>query len=332
MSRSSSPLIRILRRRTVLAIPVIVCVVVLNFLLLRTVPGDLVDVMAAQQQISDPAILERMRQEYGLTRSGPEQLLDYARGVVGLHLGYSNYYHQPVASLVVGRLPATMLLMAASLVLAAAIGVLAGVVASLRPHGWLDNLALVLSVTTFGAPNFWVGLMLMVLLAVKFPIFPVAGLETLDARVGGMARIVDVARHLVLPALSLGLFYAGIYARVTRAAMLEVKGADFIRTARAKGLSEHRIAWKHALRNALLPVVTLVGLQIGAMIGGAVVVETVFNWPGVGTLLLEAVQARDLPVVLGVLLVTSVVVIVSNIVVDIVYLWIDPRLSRGQDA
>ena len=235
----------------------------------------------------------------------------------------------PVLEVILVHLPATLLLMASSITIAATLGIAAGAVAAVRVNTLWDNLLSFVAVFFFAAPSFWLGIMLTVLFSVKLGWLPVGGIATLGAEGGALSTAFDVLRHLLLPALTLGLFYAAVYARVMRASMLEVLGQDFVRTARAKGLAPWLVITRHVLRNALLPIVTLFGLQLGTVLGGSVVVETVFSWPGIGSLLLDSVSSRNYPVVLGVLVFSALLVIVANITVDLVYLRLDPRI-RGR--
>ena len=315
------------RRRLLQMLPVVLGIVAINFLLLNLSPGDLVDVMAAEEQISDPQVLEQIRAEYGLDKPLREQLFNYVWNIVNLDLGYSFRHSQPVWDVIVQRLPATLILMSVSMALALFIGVLAGVVASLKVNTLYDNLISVVAIVFFAAPSFWIGLMMMVLFSVKLGLLPVSGMFTIGADYSLAGEIWDVTRHLVMPSVALGLFYAAIYARVMRASMLEVFGLDFIRTARAKGLGRNRVAFKHVLRNALLPVVTLFGLQLGTMLAGSVVIESVFSWPGIGTLVFEAVLTRNFPLVMGVLLFGSILVVIANLAVDLIYMRLDPRIE-----
>ncbi|MDP6574531.1 MAG: ABC transporter permease [Rhodospirillales bacterium] len=315
------------RRRLLQAVPVVFGIVAIIFLLLNLSPGDLVDVMAAEEQISDPQVLEQIRAEYGLDKPIYVQLANYVWNIVHLDLGYSFRHSQPVWDVIVERLPATLILMSVSMALALFIGGLAGVVASIKVNTLYDNLISVVAIIFFAAPSFWIGLMMMVLFSVKLGLLPVSGMYTIGGDYSLAGEIWDVTRHLVMPSFALGLFYAAIYARVMRASMLEVSGLDFIRTARAKGLGEKRVAFKHILRNALLPVVTLFGLQLGTMLAGSVVIESVFSWPGIGTLVFEAVLTRNFPLVMGVLLFGSILVVIANLAVDLVYMRLDPRIE-----
>ena len=319
--------LRALQRRLLQAVPVILAIVVINFLLLNLAPGDMVDVMAAEEQIAEPEVRERLRAEYGLDRPLGVQLARYVWSAARLDLGFSFRHGEPVWDVLVRRLPATLLLMGASMAVALVLGVLAGVVASLRVNTLTDNLISVIAIIFFAAPTFWIGLMMIVLFSVKLGWLPVSGMFTIGADYGLLGQAWDLSLHLAMPVAALGLFYAGIYARVMRSSMLEVYGLDFVRAARAKGLSERRVAFKHVLRNALLPVITLFALQAGTMLGGSVVIESVFSWPGIGTLLFEGVLTRNFPLVMGVLLLGSLLVIAANLAVDLVYMRLDPRIE-----
>jgi peptide/nickel transport system permease protein len=216
-----------------------------------------------------------------------------------------------------------------AVLLAFVVGTGIGVLSARKPNGVLSQFITVLSLVGFAAPIFWVGIMLVILFASIWPILPVAGMRSIDSSGGGWADVVDVAQHLVLPAFTLSLVYLAQYSRLARSAMLDVLGSDFIRTARAKGLAESVVLYKHALRNALLPVVTVLGLQFGNVLAGAILVETVFNWPGLGRLAFESVLRRDYPTILGVLLFSSIVVVVMNQVTDLAYRLIDPRIKTS---
>ncbi len=320
-------MLRILFRRLVQIIPLILGVIIMNFGLIQLAPGSFLDVMTAEQQISDPAMIERMRILYGMDQPAAVQLLKYIWSVVTLDFGYSYRQNAPVLTVIMQHLPATALLMLAAIAVALLVGVVAGVVAAVKVNTIWDNLISLIAVFFFAAPTFWLGIMLTILFSVKLGWLPVGGMRTVGTEFGAIAATFDIARHLLLPAVSLGLFYAATYARVMRASMLEVYKSDFVRTARSKGLPGFQVVVIHVLRNALLPVVTLLGLQLGTVLGGSVVIETVFSWPGIGSLMLDSVMSRNYPVVLGVLVMSSVVVAVANAAVDIAYFKLDPRIS-----
>ncbi|WP_296576424.1 ABC transporter permease [Phreatobacter sp.] len=317
---------RIVIRRLAQVLPLLLGVIVLNFTLIQFAPGTLLDIMSADQQVSDPVLIERMRVLYGMDQPAIVQLGKYIWSVLTLDFGFSYRQNAPVLDVIMTHLPATILLMVASISVALVVGVTAGVVASVKVNTIWDNLISLGAVFFFAAPTFWLGIMLTILFSVKLGWLPVGGMRTVGTEPSLVGDVLDVARHLVLPALSLGLFYAAMYARIMRASMLEVFSLDFVRTARSKGLSGSTIVVRHVLRNALLPVVTLLGLQLGTVVGGSVVVEAVFSWPGIGSLMLDSVMSRNYPMVLGVLVLSSLVVAVSNVAVDLAYFKLDPRI------
>lgn len=317
---------RIIIRRLVQIVPLILGVIVLNFTLIQLAPGSFLDVMTAEQQVSDPAMVERLRVTYGMDQPALVQLAKYLWSVLTLDLGFSYRQNAPVLTVIMEHLPATVLLMLASMGIALMVGMTAGVLASVKVNTIWDNIVSIGAVFFFAAPSFWLGIMLTVLFAVKLGWLPVGGMRTIGVESSGLQDALDVLRHLALPAIALGLFYAATYARVMRASMLEVSRLDFVRTARAKGLSQARVVIAHVLRNALLPIVTLLGLQLGTVLGGSVVIEAVFSWPGLGSLLLDSVMSRNYPMVLGILVLSSLVVAVANAAVDLVYLRLDPRI------
>jgi len=318
---------RLLQRRLLQAVPLLLGVVVLNFLLIQAAPGSLLEVMTAENQVTDPAMLERLRVLYGVDRPWWEQLLRYIASVATLDFGWSYRQNMPVFQVIMAYLPATLILMVAALGIALLAGIAAGIVAAAKVNTIWDNLLSLGAVVFFAAPSFWLGIMLTVVFAVKLGWVPVGGMRSIGGEETGLlGDALDIVHHLVLPAAALGLFYAAIYARVMRASMLEVLSLDFVRTARAKGLGRWTVVLRHAARNALLPIVTLLGLQFGTVLGGSIVIETVFSWPGLGALMLDSVSSRNYPVVLGVLVLGSLVVIVVNILVDLTYARLDPRI------
>ena len=306
-------------------VAVVLAIVVLNFFLIHAAPGDPASVIAGQSGAADPQFLAQLRTQFGLDRSLPEQLWIYLRGVLTLDFGVSHRQQRTVLSLVAERLPATLLLTGTAFVFALGAGIVLGMLAARRVGTWADSLITVLSLLFYATPIFWVGLMLILVFSVWLGWLPSFGMGTVGVTLQGWARVVDVAPYLVLPALTLGLFYMAVYARLTRSSMLEVSTQDFVRTARAKGATEGRIVRRHMLRNALLPVVTLAGVQAGTLVGGSILVESVFAWPGIGRLAFEALLARAYQVLLGVFLCTSVLVVLFNAATDAVYVFIDPR-------
>jgi peptide/nickel transport system permease protein len=314
-------------RRLVKAVAVLLAIIVLNFVLIRLAPGDPALVMAGEAGAGDEQFVEQLRQQFGLDRPLPQQLAVYVGNVLTLDLGYSYRQQRPVLDLLLDRLPATLLLTVTAFIFSLAMGVLLGVLAAMRVGRWADSFITVLALVFYATPIFWVGLMSILLFSLVLGWLPAFGMESVGAGLTGLDYVLDVAAHLVLPALTLGLFYMAIYARITRASMLEVRDQDYVKTARAKGLSSGLIVRRHLLPNAVLPVITLAGVQAGHLIGGSILVETVFAWPGIGRLAFEALLQRDYNVLLGVFILTSALVIVVNLLTDLLYGVIDPRIE-----
>lgn len=319
--------LRIVLYRLFQAVIMVLAVVVLNFLLIHGAPGDPVATIAGASGGMSPELMDQLRAQYGLDKPLLAQLGIYLWRVLHGDLGMSYYFNLPVIQLIGERLVATLLLVISAIVTAFVVGTGLGVLSARKPNGWLSQFVTLLSMVGFAAPVFWTGMMLIIVFASVFPILPVAGMFGATAVDHGWAAVPDVLVHLVLPVTSLALVYIAQYSRVSRASMLDVLGADFIRTARAKGLSSRVVLYKHALRNALLPVITLLGLQFGNVISGAILVETVFNWPGLGRLAFDSVLRRDYPTLLGLLLISSVVVIIMNLITDFCYRLADPRIK-----
>jgi len=314
-------------RRLALSLPTLALILIGLFLLLQLAPGDTVDALLASMGGGDPAQAARLRTFYGLDATVPVQLGRYLWRLVRLDLGQSAIYGKPVLDVILERLPATLLLMLSSLGLAVAGGMALGVLAARRVDGWPDTVISLLGLLFYATPSFWLGLMGIVVFAVKLAWLPAGGLQEVGTEQGGLAGVLDVARHLLLPTATLSLIFMAIYLRVMRASMLEVLGLDFVRAARAKGVTEGRVLVRHVLRNALLPVVTLIGLQGATLLGGSVVVESVFSLPGLGRLAYESVVQRDLNMLLGIVFASTLLVITVNLLVDLAYARLDPRIS-----
>jgi peptide/nickel transport system permease protein len=290
-----SPLAKFVSRRLAQVLPIALAIVLATYFLLRLAPGDLVDVMAGESGSATPEYMADLRRQFSLDQPGYLLFWNYLSNLAHFDLGFSFRHGMPVAALILDRLPATLTLMLTGIFTAAAIGICLGALAARFRGTWFDEAISAVSTIGFATPLFWVGLMLIVLFSIHLQWLPSAGMVTVGADYGGTGDyLLDVATHLVLPAVTLSLFFISIYTRMTRSAMLEVYELDFVRTARAKGISDLRVVLRHVLRNALLPVVTLTGLQLGALLGGSVVVETVFAWPGLGRLAFDAVFQRDL--------------------------------------
>ena len=325
---TTSPTFRYSVRRILQAIPTVLAVGVANFLLLRLAPGDMADVLAGEAGAATPEYMARLRAEFGLDQSIWVQFYRYATRLLHFDLGYSFRYNATVFDLIIGRLGATVLLMAVSITIAMSLGVLLGTAAARFRGTIFDELISTVATIGFAVPLFWVGMMAIVVFSVHLEWLPIGGMTTLGAPpVGWIAHLIDMLRHLVLPAVTLSIFYIAIYARFARSAVLEVSQLDFVRTARAKGISEARILFRHVLRNALLSIVTLTGYQLGSMLSGSIVVETVFAWPGLGRLAFDAVAGRDFNLLLGIFFCNSLLVIFMNVVVDLGYAWLDPRIE-----
>jgi peptide/nickel transport system permease protein len=299
----------------------------INFLVLKLAPGDLVDVLAGESGAADEGYLKNLRALYGLDQSVALQLAHYLLNIAKLNLGFSFRYNLPVIDLILSRFPATLLLMLTSLCLALIGGIVLGVTAARKPGSPRDSLISVLSLLAYSTPLFWAGLMLIVLFSVKLGWLPSGGIRTVGTEPGVLGIVADVGQHLILPALTLALFYMATYTRLMRASMLEVYGMDFVRTAKAKGLSNSEVAYRHVLGNSILPLVSLFGVQIGSVLGGTVVVEVVFGWPGLGTLALDALLQRDINLLMGILFLSSILVVSVNLAVDLLYAWLDPRIE-----
>jgi peptide/nickel transport system permease protein len=319
--------LRYVVRRLALAIPTILTIVVLNFALVHLAPGDAADVLAGEAGSATPQYMAQLRHNFGLDQPLYVQLLAYLKQVLTFDLGYSFRHGMSVSELILSRLGPTLLLMLTVLVLSVGLGVLLGAIAARNLNRWRDNVISLLAVLAYATPVFWTGLMLIVLFSVKLGWFPTSGMEEVAAFNQGMARVVDIAHHVVLPAVTLALFYLALYTRLMRASVLDQFAMDYVVTARAKGLTERQIAWRHVLRNAALPVVTMAGVQVGALLGGAVVVETVFAWPGLGFLAYESLFARDINLLLGIFFISGCLVVVVNLAVDLLYSLLDPRIE-----
>ncbi len=307
----------------------ILAVIVLNFSMIHLTPGDPATVIAGESGAGDPETIAQIRAEYGLDRPFVVQLGSYIGDVLQGDLGFSFFFDKPVTELIGERLWPTVLLVGTALVFAVVLGVLAGVFTARRPESAVSHSVTVLALVGYSMPVFWTGILLIILFASVFEILPISGMRDVQFEGGTMSAVFDVIRHLILPALTLGLLYLAQYSRLSRASMLEVLESDYVRTARAKGLSERVVVYKHALRNAVIPVVTIAGLQFGALLSGALLVETVFNWPGLGRLAFDSILRRDTSVLLGVLLMSAVLVVVANLLTDVVYRLIDPRIRVG---
>ena len=315
---------RLVARRALQAVPVVAGVMTLTFVLIHLAPGDPVVMMAGEG--GNAEYYADMRARYGLDRPLAIQYVRYLQSLAAGDLGHSFEYQRPVADVIRERLPATLLLTGTAFALAGAAGLLIGVVTALAAGSWLDIGLRVGTSGLFAAPVFWTGQLLLLALAVVVPLFPVGGISSLRGDAWGGTG--DLVWHLVLPALSLSVGFLAVLARVVRSGVLTEIGREYVRAARAKGTSRTRAALAHALPNALVPAVTLVGHQAGTLLTGASLVEVVFGWPGLGRLLLDASAQRDYPLVIAVLLTVSLLVVAANVVTDSLYAVVEPRLER----
>lgn len=308
------------------AVPLLLCVIVFNFTLIHMAPGDPIQSLIGEFPAPE-AYVEEMKKAFGLDKPLYVQLWRYMRNILTGDLGFSFYYRQPVLTVILERVPATMQLMAPAILFSALVGVLLGIFSARKPYSFSDNSISSFALLGYCVPVFWLGQMLMLVFSIKLGWLPSQGIRTLGAELQGFAAFGDRLSHLLLPLLALSIRHMAINARIMRSSMLEVSYEDYITLARSKGLAEKKIVAGHMLPTALLPVVTIIGLDVGFLFTGSVLVETVFGWPGIGRLMYESILKRDYPVLMGTFMITTVLVVVTNLIVDIVYLWLDPRVK-----
>jgi peptide/nickel transport system permease protein len=321
--------LRLIRRRLLASIPVLLIVVVGTFLLLEAAPGDAVDAYVVSTG-GDAGMIEALRQRWGLDQSPMTRLATYLWSLSHLDLGHSVTFSRPILDVILERLPNTLLLMGSATALSFGLGSAFGIVAGARPGSFRDRFLSIGSLALYAVPGFWLGLVLTVVFSVQLRWFPISGIETIASGKTGLDRALDIGRHLVLPVAALGFIYLALYLRMMRAGMAEAWRQDFVLAAKARGIARRRIVMRHVARNALLPLVTMLGLQSAQMLGGSVVIETVFSVPGLGRLAQEAVASRDTPLLLGIILVSAVLVILINLIVDILYAFLDPRVGASE--
>jgi peptide/nickel transport system permease protein len=320
-------LLKYIAWRLLLAAPVVLGIVVLNFFLIHLAPGDAASVLAGESGAATPEYMTLLRHKFGLDQPLSTQFLVYLGQMAHLDLGYSFRNDSTVAELILDRLWPTVLLMLTAFSIALVVGTLLGLLAATGRNGLRDSVISLVSLVAYATPGFWLGLMMIVVFSIRLEWLPTSGFDTVGAYNEGWDEVLDVARHLVMPAVALALFYLAVYARVMRASVLEQVGADYVTTARAKGQTERRVMLGHVLRNSLLPVLTMAGVQAGNLIGGSIVVETVFGWPGIGMLAFNALQSRDLNLLLGIFFVSACLVVLVNLLVDLAYVSLDPRIE-----
>src|SRR6266496_3615953 len=311
-------------QRLAQAVPVLLGLLVFNFVLIHSAPGDPIYVLAGQS--GDAAYYAEMRGRFGLDRPLPEQLGRYIVNVARGDFGYSFAYRQPVFQVILSRVPATLLLSLSGLVLATLLGLWLGALSARNAETPLDHLISAGTLVGYSMPAFWLGQVLLIVFAAGLGLFPVQGMTTARGGWTGAWYWLDILWHLVLPAVTLGLLQLALVTRLTRSGLLEVLDEDYVRTARAKGLGPRAVLYRHALRNALLPVVTVVGGHIGTLLAGAVLTEIIFAWPGLGRLLYDATLSRDYPLLMAIFLVVSASVVMVNLLTDLTYSALDPRV------
>ncbi|MFN8523753.1 MAG: ABC transporter permease [Chloroflexota bacterium] len=311
-------------RRVLQAIPLLAALLVLNFALVHTAPGDPIYVLAGQS--GDAAYYAEMRSKFGLDRPLWEQLLRYGLNIARGDLGHSFAYAQPVLQVILGRLPATLLLMVTGLGLATCVGVSLGVLAATQRDRPIDHLIGLGTLIGASMPSFWLGQVLIIVFAANLGWMPVQGMSNVRGGYTGLAYGLDVAWHLILPAATLGILQLALVTRITRSGVLEALAEDYTRTARAKGVPGHTVVTRHALRNALLPVVTVIGGYAGTLIAGAVLTEIIFAWPGIGRLIYDATLSRDYPLLMATFLMVSGSIVAANLITDLLYTALDPRI------
>ena len=316
--------------RLVYAILLLLAVLVLNFTLMHLAPGDVADTISQSMGGADEELLVEIRKDYGLDQPYFQQLATYIGKVLRFDLGHSFFFNEPVSKLVLERVPATLLLVITAQILALLLGVVLGVYSARKPNGMMSHFVTFFALFGYSAPVFWTGILLLIAFSLQIPLFPVAGMRDVTIEGNFWIHAIDVLKHMVLPVVTLASIFLALYSRLARATMIETLGTDFVRTARAKGLPERQVVYKHALRNSLSPVVTLAGLQFSAVVSGAVLVEAVFSWPGLGTLAFQSIIARDTPTILGILFFSALVVIIGNLLTDLALRFVDPRVGASK--
>jgi peptide/nickel transport system permease protein len=321
--------LRFLGRKLIQLVLTLLAVVTFNFLLFRVLPGDPVQLYARSGHLT-PQAAEQLRRLFGLDRPVLAQFGIYLRDLAHGDLGFSLTYRRPVADIVLQRLANTIVLVGTATVVVVVVGVVLGAISASRRGTRIDATTVFGSLVLWSMPTFWVGLLLVFAFGVWWRILPITGISTAGATYSSpLGAPLDVARHLVLPTITLALVDIGQFVLITRSSLIDVLTEDFVLTAKAKGMSRRRVVWRHGMRNALLPVVTASVLYIGLVVGGAIQVETVFSWPGMGELTYDAVLRRDYPVLEACFLLFAVTVIVANFMSDLVYLWLDPRVREA---
>ena len=316
-------------RRILHAFPLLICVVTFNFALLHLAPGDPVQAFIGEFP-APPVLVEEIKRAFGLDKPIYIQLGVYVLNILRGDLGYSFYYRQPVLDVILARVPATLQLMLPALIFSALMGIWLGILSARKPYSLFDNVFSVVALVGYCLPVFWLGQLLMLFFSIQLGWLPAQGLTTLGTEISGFAAVKDRVAHTLLPVLALSIRHLAINARIMRSSMLEVSFEDYVVLARSKGLRENKVVFSHMVPNALLPVVTIIGLDLGFVFTGTLLVETVFGWPGIGRLMYESILRRDYPVLMANLLITTVLVVIVNLIVDLIYAWLDPRVKYGE--
>ena len=335
-------MLRYLLGRIIATIPVVLLITMLVFLLIHAAPGDPADLLLSEE--ASTADIAEARHRWGLDQPIYIQYGRFLANIASGDFGISFKYSDPVISLIGERLPATIELAIASMLIALIVGIPLGVWAGAKPNSWADNLGSVVGFFGISMPSFWLGIMLILVISGYFNWLPSSGRSTYGVAKGydtgfyvlqsllsgNMKAVCDGIKYIIMPAIALGTGMMGLVMRVTRSSVLEIMSEDFVRTARAKGLGENTVLWRHVLRNALVPVITVVGLELGTLLSGSIIVETVFAWPGSGSLLITAIQSRDYPLITGTVLTYTIAFVVINFAIDFLYALIDPRIRFGK--
>jgi peptide/nickel transport system permease protein len=311
-------------KRILVGIPLVLLIAILNFVIVHSAPGDPVSYMISGVDLASPGFVQQKRHQLGLDQPLYIQLLIYLNNLFHGDLGFSFIFHRPVVDVIGERLVATLMLTLTAFMIAVVCGVFLGVYASKRPYSAGDTSFTLFGLALWSMPTFWIGMLAIIIFSVDLKMFPIFGFQ--DIGLTGLASVINIGWHLILPAAALGLGMFAMYTRLVRANMLEILKQDYITTAWAKGCDERDVFYKHALRNALLPLITMMGFQVSFLFTGALLIETVFAWPGIGRLLYDSIVRRDYLIVQSVFLVVSILTIAANLLADIVYAFLDPRI------
>ncbi|MEM3684090.1 MAG: ABC transporter permease [Conexivisphaerales archaeon] len=317
-----------LAKRVAFSVSIVLMVALISFVLIKSAPGDPAVLLGGEG--ATPQYLETIRQEYGLNLPLQEQLVIYFGHLLTGNLGFSITYNQPVIDVIIQRLPNTLLLVGSAFVFSLFLGIVLGVLSATKPYSLRDRIIGGLSILLYSTPVFVTGLLLIYLFVIKLKLFPAGGMFSIGSQYSLLTFIPSVAYHMVLPMLTLSTFFLATYILLTRAGLIEAMSTNYVTMARAKGASETTVLVRHALRNALLPVVTVAGVQLGLIVTGAVLTENIFSWPGIGSLLIQAVNYRDFALVTGIFVITAISVALANLSADIIYGLIDPRIKTGE--